>query len=224
MPGFAPNINLSEIREHQLSQYQDSTRLNALLQGFIDLFNDQVVAHLEAMDRVTDVTNQSGFFLDWVGVRLGMVRPRIEDPNLVYFGLDGTQSEGGRALSQAPFWTADRSNDLFQPIGDPAYKLVILARTRKLHGDLGLEAWQECFQILSRDGGGINIVEVTDFSVKIQYFDLAAEIRVVMQDTILGPKILPMVPGIAYEWQESYSTQPISFSTRTNQPDWVSTA
>ena len=213
-----PNINLSEVRDHQLSQYVGSTRLNRLQQGFLDLMQDRIVEPLEEFDRLAHIEDRTGFHLDWVGVRLGIVRPRIKDPNLVYFGLRGTNAEGGRPLGQAPFYTSDQSDDAFQPIGDPAYRLVIEARARKLQGDLSLKTWDDCFEILTEAGGSIHIQAIADFSITVWFHDLSLEISTVIQDEVIGPKILPLVPGVDYTWQETSSLREITFRTATNQP------
>lgn len=214
----APDLNLGEIREHQLSQYINSTKINALLKGIADLWQARVANHLEEIDRISNIKDRSGFYLDFVGIRLGIVRPRIEDPNLVYFGLDGTSAEGGRPLAQAPFWTADRSTANYQAIGDHTFRCVIWARARKLHGDVGKKAWRECLKLLSQNGGGASIIPVADFQVKIQYHDLAGDLLAVMQDPVFAPKIMPMIPGVKYSWEETFSTLPVSFTTSVNRP------
>lgn len=217
------NTKLQEVRDHSLSQYVGSTKLNALLQGFVDLFQQQIVAHLANIDRALDVDNRSDFYLDWVGFRLGIVRPRIRNQNVVFFGLDGTESEGGRPLSQAPFFTTGLNENLYQNINDPAYRLVLKARARKLHGDLGMQAWEECLAILTSDGGGINVVQVSRFSVRLWFHDLPHEIREVVQSPVYGPQVLPMIPGVKYDWQETLSVQGVIFATGTNQPEAHST-
>ena len=218
MAPFSPTVNLGEIREHQLAQYLSATKLNALLDGFVELMQTRIVDPLETLDRIADIRNQSGFLLDWIGFRLGIVRPRVTDPNQTFFGLEGTEDEGGRPLGQAPFWTRDLSATALQPLGDALFRLLLFARARKLRGDLGLEAWYDCFDILTEISGTIEIVNVGTLSVEILSVDLPPSMKEVIENPAISQQFLPMVPGVEYLFEESVNAGTLRFTLQPSRP------
>lgn len=195
---FAPEINLGEIREYQLSQYADATRLNALLSAFIDIMQESVIDVLETINRGKNPDEAEGIFLDYIGTRLGFNRPRVEDNTREFWGLEGTRENFGRPLDQAPFWTADPTAVVYAPIQDDTFRSTLFARARKLHGDTGMEAWNDCFAALTRISGSMRISNVQPYKVTISIEDLSVAMEQILRTTEIAEKILPMSMGIDY--------------------------
>ena len=221
---FAPDVNLAEIRTYNLSQYIEATRLNALLTGLIGLFDAAVVDLLEEIDRSMNPEETQRVLLDWVGIRMGLVRPRVMDSSRTYFGLEGTAPQG-RPLSQAPFYSADPALAVFSPIPDSTYRCVLFARARKLHGDVGQEAWTACLNALTQVSGQAYIGTVKDFRVTIVTEDVPPAMLQVMQDPVVGPKIMPMIPGVNYVFQiKRISAGNLTLGLGVGQPEGSTTS
>jgi len=201
MPEFFPEINLHELEDHQLSQYVEATKLNALIRGIINVYKEHAFDVLEQLDRTPNVYESSGILLDWAGIRMGFVRPRIPLIQDEFFGLAGTSERGGRPLDQAPFYTPIRLLTAYEPIKDHTYRCLLLARARKLHGDVGMDCWEDCLRHLQGGGGTIEISRVSKFQVSLTHENLPETMRLALVQEAVGQLVLPFIPGIEYRWR-----------------------
>lgn len=218
---FIPDISLPDTLPNQLHQYRRSDRLNNLILGILQVYQRNLFDVLEQMNRINDVAQSNGFFLDRIGDRLGFKRPRIANPDLEFFGFEGTYDAGGRTLKQAPFKISDASVESQIPIPDLTFRCLLFARARKLHGDIGLECWNDCLGFIAGAGGSAEITQIQPFHVTITVHDLPSAMNEVIQVPNVYEKVLPIIPGIRYSWRQqniSIATQnQIQFST--SQPN-----
>jgi len=195
---FAPEVHIDAIRDYELSQYANAEKMNALLDAFVTIMQTSVVDVLETLNRAMNPDEVDGVFLDRLGIRLGMTRPRVQDNTREFWGLEGTRDNYGRPLSQAPFWTEDPTAIVYAPIGNSVFRSILFARARKLHGDMGIEAWEDCFTALTRVSGSMEITNIQDFQVTITIEDLSPGMDQVMRMRSIAEKFLPMSSGVNY--------------------------
>ena len=194
---YSPDIDFQDIFEYPLSQYLNSTRLNRLSRGLVDLYKSRVGDYLFTMDRNMNPRQSEGVALDWIGLRLGIVRPRVPDANAEFWGLEGTRRAGGRPLSQAPFYTEIEAFRAQTPVADETYRCILFARARRLHGDIGNEAWTDCLNALLEGGGSGSIKTIGTRAVTVTYTDISPDIQQIL-GTDFHTHILPVIPGINY--------------------------
>lgn len=151
LPRF-PVVNVDEAAEVLLPQYENSTRLQALVAGLIAVARDTIVDPLKAFERALNPDVSEGVLLDWIGVRLGISRPFVTSADALFLGFEGTMASGGRPFSQAPFFTRQRGIELVDPIGDATYRLILKARARRLRGGADRETLEAVLKILFNSG------------------------------------------------------------------------
>ncbi len=109
-----------------ISQWRESPNLKAVIQIWLDVLNEEIaipVAQLQALQRIDD---SEGVWLEYIGIRLGIVRPSISRSsalNIGAFGFDGA----GVGFDQSHY------SDVFTleeqtPLGDQVYRNLIKAR------------------------------------------------------------------------------------------------
>lgn len=211
---FAPELNIHEVEEYDLSQYADSTRYNALIRGIIEIYNEHAFANLELFDRASNPHEIDGILLDWLARRIGLIRPRVRSLQQEFFGLAGTDTSGGRTLDQAPFYTELEFAQAYEPIQDTTFRCLIFARMRKLHGDIGRTAWNECLKHLQGGGGFIEMTRVADFDVTLTHHQLPNAMLQSLLQVDIARKVLPMIPGVKYHWRyRNHTAKPVTFET-----------
>ena len=194
---FTPTVDFSEVMDFPLSQYLDSPRLTALMRELIRVPEESVGDILQTMDRANNVRVSDGVLLDWIGIRLGIIRPRVASRNAIYFGLEGTEGDGGRPLNQAPFFTRNLAVRAQEPVGDETFRCVITARARRLFGDVGMDAWDDCLRLLFEQGGNAAITSVGAMAVTVTMTRPAQDIADILS-TGYRDFVLPTIPGVDY--------------------------
>lgn len=115
-------IDVRSRRDLLISQYRESPRLLALLDGLLATVQTELIEPLAILDRAMSPEIAEGALLDWLGQRLGFPRPQvIVGPR---FGFDGA----GETFDHAPFATDRRDLQEIGGIGDDYYQRLLAAR------------------------------------------------------------------------------------------------
>ena len=186
------DINVRAVVNLLLEQYNDATRLKALLNGLTGVIQTRLVDPLLVLERALNPDVSEGILLDWIGTRLSLPRPFVAATDAEFFGFDGTSAVGGRTFGQAPFFTTRRGIELVEPVGDVTYRLLLKARARRLRGGANRETIEAVLAILWPRGNGY-VDETTDpMSLRVE-----AEANVVwaLVTGSLQEKLIPRPAG-----------------------------
>ena len=113
-------LNLDERLALLISQWQGSVQIEMLLRGMYEIIDTEFVQALRDLEEMRGWDTARGVWLDYIGKRLGFMRPSI-NAMVTRFGFDGGDGVG---FNQAPFATATG----FVPqvaVGDPIYLLCL---------------------------------------------------------------------------------------------------
>ena len=103
-----------------ISQWQGSGQIVRLLRGMYEVIDDELVLPIRRLEEMRSWDTAEGVWLDYIGRRLGFVRPTI-NAMVTRFGFDGGDGVG---FNQAPF--ASATGFIPQvPVGDPEYLLCL---------------------------------------------------------------------------------------------------
>ena len=103
-----------------ISQWQGSDQIVRLLRGMYEVIDDELVLPIRRLEEMRSWDTAEGVWLDYIGRRLGFVRPTI-NAMVTRFGFDGGDGVG---FNQAPF--ASATGFIPQvPVGDPEYLLCL---------------------------------------------------------------------------------------------------
>ena len=151
VPHF-PVLNLAASLDVLLPQYRNSERLKSLLAEMIAVLTGQVGDPIQIVDRGLNPEVSTGVLLDWLGARLGLLRPSVALSDIQWFGFAGTGSDLGLPFNQAPFYNRARGIEAVEPLGDSIYSVLLLARARRLRGGADRETYDAILTILFPDG------------------------------------------------------------------------
>ena len=118
-------IRLSDRLDLLISQWVPNEKINDLLRRHYELIDDEFVHTLIVMEDMRELQTAFGVWLDYIGRRLGMDRPRTdqlraESPRI---GFDGVTL--ARGFDQAPFQTVNNLYIPQVPVGDEVYRLML---------------------------------------------------------------------------------------------------
>ena len=147
-----PHINIAERVDLLIPQYSEANRLLRLASNLNDIVEDRVIGFLRVIERAINPDESEGILLDWIGQRLGLPRPNVAGEDNVRLGFEGTFVEGGRSLSQAPFFDRTADIDSLEPIGDEIYRLLLKGRARRLRGGANRETIEAVLTIIFGNG------------------------------------------------------------------------
>ena len=149
-----PTIDLPAHESLLIPQYDGATKFHALVRGIVAVMQGQVVDPLLDMSRGLNHVESEGVLLDWLGGRMGIMRPSVPSSDFTKFGFDGTLAAGGRTFGQAPFFTVARGIESVEPIGDVIYRRLLAARARRLRGGADRETIEAVLAVIWPDGDG----------------------------------------------------------------------
>lgn len=113
-----------------IGQWQDAVNLRAITQIFLDVMQEQIVDPVNTLQRMREIDTGEGVWLDYIGRRLGIIRPwialsRDNDPR---FGFDSS----GVGFEQGRFSNAQAQLEPRTPIGDVLFRRFLRARVRTI--------------------------------------------------------------------------------------------
>ena len=116
-----------------IGQWATAPRLEAAIEAPLDVLRDEVCVALTALDRMREIDNAEGVWLDYLGVRVGIRRPSTTDPAAdLRWGLEGPPQS--RGFDQVPF-AGDEVNAAVYPLPDAVFRRFVRARVVLIFGD-----------------------------------------------------------------------------------------
>ena len=108
-----------------IPQYREATRLHRLINNFCAILDTFIEQPLNRMSRPINPDISTGVLLDWIGLRLGLVRPRVRSQDFDWLGFEGSEERG---FDQAPFFSLQADIEGSVPINDVNYARLLKAR------------------------------------------------------------------------------------------------
>ena len=128
---MADTVKLDASSDLVIGQWAGSPKLRAVIDAVVETLRESAVPALERIKRMLDIDTAEGVWLDYIGVRLGMVRPSTTDPAIDRrFGFD----DAGLGFDNVPFRGVSE-NDAVYPLPDVLYRKLLKARAVLLLGD-----------------------------------------------------------------------------------------
>ena len=112
-----------------LSQWRDAAALKAITDIWLQIAQDEIQTPMDRLATEQNLDTASGWWLDRLGERLGVVRPSAPTSDADEFGFDAA----GKPFDGFPLSDAERP--VTAPIGDPLYRRILRARIVALHSD-----------------------------------------------------------------------------------------
>ena len=107
-----------------LGQWQQSPRLRGVVADVLQPILADALAAADEIQRMQDIDQAVGVWLDYIGVRLGIERPATSDASMdTRWGFD----LAGAGFDQHPF-RGDAANDAVYPLPDAIYRRFVKAR------------------------------------------------------------------------------------------------
>ena len=156
-------VALDDWRPLLVQQYGASSRLRAWIGNLAILLDGQIVDPLNRVATYLDPNVAPGRWLDFIGDRLGFIRPQTENLDQKYFGFD-TPDDSNVGFDQGPIKSADPQLVVTVGIEDPAYARMLLARAWFLRSTGTVAEVQRAIDLLFTSGG---TVTEGNFSVSI---------------------------------------------------------
>ena len=166
-----PTIDLPAHESLLIPQYDGAAKFHALVRGIVAVLQGQVVDPLLDMSRGLNHVEGEGVLLDWLGGRMGIMRPSVPSSDFTKFGFAGTSAAGGRTFGQAPFFTVARGIESVEPIGDATYRRLLAARARRLRGGADRETIEAVLAVIWPDGDGYVDESVTPVTLRVTAAD-----------------------------------------------------
>ena len=108
-----------------IPQYREATRLHRLIDNFCAILDTFIEQPLNRMARPINPDVSTGVLLDWIGLRLGLFRPRVRSQDFDWLGFEGSEEHG---FDQAPFFSLQADIEGSVPINDGNYARLLKAR------------------------------------------------------------------------------------------------
>ena len=118
---IAGRINTDDKVDLLVTQWDDATRLRALLNAILAVIDEQLVAPLADLETTTRIATAEGAWLDRIGERLGSIRPHTLDTTFARFGFDSA----GVGFDQGPFSTTIAGLAATVPVGDEYFRCIL---------------------------------------------------------------------------------------------------
>ena len=106
-----------------ISQWRGAPNLRALTQIWLDVLDEEVAQPRATLDRMRSLDTAVGVYLDYLGERLGVLRPQVPSTSetLARFDQTGTGFEHGRFAALAQL-------EALEPLDDDRYRALLMAR------------------------------------------------------------------------------------------------
>ena len=145
-----PAYKIEATADLLIGQWKEAATLNRVVEIFLEVVQEEIVDAVNRLQLMGVIETAEGVWLDYIGERLGIIRPWILITTDERFGFD----DAGVGFDQARFADAISALEPRAPIGDMLFRQILKARRR-----------------LMRTGGGIG-----DYEAAIQELDSAASV------------------------------------------------
>ena len=150
-----------------IGQWTLSPRLRALIDVSIQRGNDDVVPALDRLELMRKIDTAEGVWLNYLGERLGIVRPATRDPAMdtrLGFSDDPTSTmASGAGFDRHPL-RGDAANDAVYPLGDAAFRRLVKARAILVLGDGTCQTYARAIKMVDP---GADVQDRRDMSVRV---------------------------------------------------------
>ena len=124
-------VKLDASSDLVIDQWAGSPKLRAVIDAVVETLRESAVPALEKIKRMLDIDVAEGIWLDYIGARLGMVRPSASDLAIDRrFGFD----DAGTGFDDLPF-KGNAENDAVYPLPDALYRKLVKSRAVLVLGD-----------------------------------------------------------------------------------------
>ena len=123
---------VADVRSHGeliISQYRNSTRLRALINGGLAITQSKLIEPLFEIETHLSLDTAGGVWLDYIGLRLGLSRPNRLPAGVRFFGFG--KSEDRTSFDLAPF-SGLGTLEILVPVGDNWYRSMLKGRALAL--------------------------------------------------------------------------------------------
>ena len=180
-----------------IAQYREAPKFTRVVALLLGLLQREAIDLLDRLAASIDPDTAEGVTLDWLGERLGVNRPRIEDPNAFGFDSAGTGFDRGRFVSLRIVFGA------LLPLSDEWYRRVLKARSLYLRSGTSIADVNACLDQLF-DSGYLVDVNLSGASAgepmgAVQYRVRESHLRffrLINDDRGLRDKLVPRRPGL----------------------------
>ena len=161
----------SNLEELLIGQWQTAPRMRGITRIIVEM-RDQLHADISSVRDQLSVESAEGVWLDWIGLRVGLVRPSTTNPTLdVRFGFD----EAGTGFDQAPFEGITANAEVY-PLVDNVFRRLVVARAHTLFAATTLPDLRTAIQIIDpaatvTDNWDMTISVSTDYQGLIELAD-----------------------------------------------------
>ena len=176
-------IDVTESADQLIQQYEGSAKLQALLDGILEIIQDELVEPLLTLQECIAFADASGVFLDYLGLRVGYTRPTILDADVEYFGFNGGD---GLGFDQAPMFSLHEVLQARTPVGDEWYRGMLKGRARGLLSDGSIRDLDKVLDVLF--DGDSYYVDNLDSTIEAKVTDSRSMYVDVVEETGLMPK------------------------------------
>ena len=143
-----------------LGQWQQSPRLRGVVVDVLQPILADALAAADEIQRMQDIDQAVGVWLDYLGVRLGIERPATSDPTLdTRFGFD----LAGAGFDQHPF-RGDAANDAVYPLPDAIYRRFVKARAVTVLSDGTFATYVKAVRLIDPNA---TVVDNRDMTVTV---------------------------------------------------------
>ena len=180
-----------------IAQYREAPKFTRVVEGLLQLLQVETVDLLDQLAASINPDTAEGVTLDWLGERLGVNRPRIEDPNAFGFDSAGTGFDRGRFVSLRIVFGA------LLPLSDEWYRRLLKTRALYLRSGTSIADVNACLDHLF-DSGYLMDVNTTgrragEPSGSVQYRVRESHLRffrLIHDDRGLRDRLIPRRIGI----------------------------
>ena len=140
-----------------IPQYREATRLHRLIGNFCAILDTFIEQPLNRMAQPINPDVSTGVILDWIGLRLGLIRPRVRSEEFNWLGFEGSEERG---FDQAPFFSLQADIQGSVPINDGNYVRLLKARALFLRSRADRTSIERILNVLFDQGYVIDGSEI----------------------------------------------------------------
>lgn len=146
-----------------ISQWAGADNLRSVVSSWLQMLIRQID---EPLDLLTDysVTDRArGVWLDYIGGRLGLERPRAATAEIDFFSFNRSSNELSVGFDQGPFWST-RGYEALVPIGDVLYRRLLRARGRSVRSFNAIPDFEAAAQEIDP---GAEVTDNSDMTISV---------------------------------------------------------
>jgi hypothetical protein len=194
-----PCIDITENSNLLITQYEKSSKLRSVVDGFNSLMQTRQLNTLCNFEKGLSIDNAFGWLLNRLGDNFGFKRPAIPSPGELYFGYN----DGGTNFDRAPYYYGTK--EPLVPVGDTLYKKLLKIWIRGLFYDGSVYQVNQMLTDILGHGwlsdnedqtASINLVNVDEYTAK----------------AVIITNVIPKVAAVRYATLRLiYSDDPFKF-------------